>query len=374
MLLVGCFADTAPLGPGDSRRDAATDTTPDAGDVGVDTASDVAPDVIVDSGTDATDASDASDASDATDVEPPDTCVSRPEECNEVDDDCDGRTDEDVTVTHYADVDGDGDGAPGTAASDCVVPARRVTNMNDCDDTNGAINRRATEICDGVDNNCDGMTDEGLVVSRFVDADDDGYGIDPVNVCVGDEEGTAEEGGDCDDTNDEINPSAEERCNGFDDDCDGDIDIDEGEALCPDGCDPHLYEEHLYLLCSEPLSFRDAREFCRDETNGLARDLAAIRDADENAFLAGIVTGAPAAGDPWESAAWIGLTDRGRDGEGNYRWTTGEPVDYLNWAFGEPNDAVFPGEEDCIFMINRAAGDWNDNVCDVGRRFICESL
>ncbi len=49
-------------------------------------------------------------------------------------------------------------------------------------------------------------------------------------------------------------------------------------------------------------------------------------------------------------------------------------VDYLNWAFGEPNDAVFPGEEDCIFMINRAAGDWNDNVCDVGRRFICESL
>lgn len=57
----------------------------------------------------------------------------------------------------------------------------------DCDDNNALINPAATEICDGVDNNCDGNIDEG-----FTDADNDGYAI-----CAGD----------CDDNNAIINPS-----------------------------------------------------------------------------------------------------------------------------------------------------------------------
>ncbi|MCP4122421.1 MAG: hypothetical protein GY751_11760, partial [Bacteroidetes bacterium] len=74
---------------------------------------------------------------------------------------------------------------------------------SDCDDTNPNIYPGATEICDGVDNDCDGSVDEGF------DGDGDGY-----TTC----------GGDCNDGDDSTNPGATEICDGVDNDCDGQID------------------------------------------------------------------------------------------------------------------------------------------------------
>jgi CSLREA domain-containing protein len=121
--------------------------------------------------------------------------------CDGIDQDCDGVADEDF------DVDGDGvttcgpDGVPGTAD-------------DDCDDTAAGTNPGEVEVCDGIDQNCDGVVDDGF------DGDNDG-----VTSCGPD--GIPNSGDeDCDDTDSAINPGATEVCNGVDDDCDDAIDED----------------------------------------------------------------------------------------------------------------------------------------------------
>ncbi|MDF1562453.1 MAG: MopE-related protein [Deltaproteobacteria bacterium] len=69
-----------------------------------------------------------------------------------------------------------------------------------------------TEVCNALDDDCDGATDEGF------DADGDGH-----RSCAGD----------CDDQAPEVNPAAIESCNGIDDDCDGDTD-EETSPQCED--------------------------------------------------------------------------------------------------------------------------------------------
>ena len=64
-------------------------------------------------------------------------------------------------VTVYEDVDTDGYGDPNSFQTLCSIPGGYVTNHDDCDDTNIEINPDSSEICDGIDNNCDGITDEG---------------------------------------------------------------------------------------------------------------------------------------------------------------------------------------------------------------------
>lgn len=67
-------------------------------------------------------------------------------------------------LAFWPDADGDGFGdATAMAESGCTVPPGYVENSDDCDDWDATINPNATEVCDGVDNNCDGQVDEGGV-------------------------------------------------------------------------------------------------------------------------------------------------------------------------------------------------------------------
>jgi hypothetical protein len=179
------------------------------------------------------------------------------EACNDEDDDCDGRIDEDQ-------LDGDGDGQS-ACAGDCddadpavfvgapegpdagrdlncdgVLPeaptvdcidldhdgyGENCANGPDCDDNESAMFPGGFEVCDLLDNDCDGLVDEGHLVDWYFDGDGDGFG-DPADVLRAAEcdplpDGYIDTAGDCDDSDPLRSPDAEEICNGEDDDCDG---------------------------------------------------------------------------------------------------------------------------------------------------------
>ncbi len=151
------------------------------------------------------------------------------EACNGIDDDCDGEVDNDVSQDWFTDRDGDGYGDPSTAVWTCEPTEGWVSLGDDCDDDDPALNPSADEVCDGIDNDCDGDVDDeddGLDTSSastwYRDADADGYGhADDTTLACVPPDGYVEDNTDCDDADDAINPSADEICNGVDDDCDG---------------------------------------------------------------------------------------------------------------------------------------------------------
>ena len=107
----------------------------------------------------------------------------------------------------------------------------------DCNDNNSFVNPNAQEICDDVDNNCDGQIDEGLKTTFYEDADGDGYGNPQVTTkACSQPSGYVANNTDCDDTNTAVNPGATEiKKNGIDDDCNASTpDDDTGVNLPPD--------------------------------------------------------------------------------------------------------------------------------------------
>ncbi|MBK8015177.1 MAG: hypothetical protein IPK13_28035 [Deltaproteobacteria bacterium] len=64
--------------------------------------------------------------------------------------------------TYYLDADGDGFGTPNITTVVCGDPSGYVTNGSDCNDSNAAVKPGATEVLDGIDNDCDAAIDEGL--------------------------------------------------------------------------------------------------------------------------------------------------------------------------------------------------------------------
>lgn len=149
--------------------------------------------------------------------------------CDNVDNNCSGLIDDGLeTFTYYADGDNDGYGDAAVTSNTCesVAPIGFVTNDLDCDDTRAEINPDAEEICDAFDNNCDGMLNEGFeTFTYYLDNDADGYGDAEIAVdtcAVTAPEGFVSIDGDCDDTDENINPDAEEIVNNdTDEDCDG---------------------------------------------------------------------------------------------------------------------------------------------------------
>ena len=95
----------------------------------------------------------------------------------------------------------------------------------DCDDTDPAIRPGGTELCDGIDNDCDGDVDDGIDQIWYEDADGDGYGDPDASVAAcARPDGAVPSGTDCDDGDADTYPGAPERCDNLDNDCDSDID------------------------------------------------------------------------------------------------------------------------------------------------------
>ncbi len=143
------------------------------------------------------------------------------------DEDCDGST--------FGYRDADGDGHPDAAC--CNDVGGTLTCGSDCDDAAPAVSPVGAELCDGIDNDCDGDLDEGVFRLLYRDADQDGFGdpTQPVMGECGEDVVDAENGLDCDDTNPDIRPGAAELCDGRDTNCDGlfERDIDGDGHLAP---------------------------------------------------------------------------------------------------------------------------------------------
>ncbi|MEN9394377.1 MAG: hypothetical protein RL362_598, partial [Bacteroidota bacterium] len=176
--------------------------------------------------------------------------------CNGIDDNCDGESDEYVMNTYYLDADQDGFGNLNEMMMSCDLPAGYVINSDDCDDNlilyadfdmdgfggsnldacglehsddcddlSNLINPDGLEVCNEVDDNCDGSIDENVQSTFYADLDLDGYGnLDsPIYACSV-SNGVVDNGDDCDDNNASIYPTAAEICNLIDDNCNFEVD------------------------------------------------------------------------------------------------------------------------------------------------------
>ncbi len=143
--------------------------------------------------------------------------------CNSIDDNCNLIVDEDAVFTHwFIDADEDGFGDEENDSLTCFTLLGYVIDSTDCNDANNLIYPGAEEVCNNMDDDCDGTADENLDFSLyFADADGDDYGnafIDSLWCLI--PFGYVADSTDCDDANPDIYPGAVETLNGLDDDCD----------------------------------------------------------------------------------------------------------------------------------------------------------
>ncbi len=173
--------------------------------------------------------------------------------CNDgIDNDCDGTVDNATTglLTWYPDADSDGYGNTSAPVMACAPPVGYIAVAGDCDDGDPNIRPGVFELCDGVDNNCNGAIDGGITGLGdsyqpgifpnnapywVLDFDGDGIatgftgnpGAPPIQSCTSPGSNwilASTPGIDCDDEDASVYPGAPELCDGKDNDCNGQVD------------------------------------------------------------------------------------------------------------------------------------------------------
>ncbi len=226
------------------------------------------------------------------------------ESCNGIDDDCDSLTDDNdpslllsSTSYWYADSDRDGFGNPSLATQSCIAPTGYVANSSDCDDASVAVNPSALEVCNLIDDDCDGDVDDNdssvdasTGTPFYVDADRDGYGDAARSAwsCVA-PSGYVADATDCDDAAIAIHPGASEVCNGIDDDCDSAIDdADTSLDLATrtpwypdDDSDGYGVDADMVMACDAPSGYVADGGDCDDTRSDYAPDAALGCDGED---------------------------------------------------------------------------------------------
>ena len=130
-------------------------------------------------------------------------------------------------ITWYADADGDGFGGSQFFVNECTAPVGYVDNNDDCNDLEPVVFPSATEICDELDNDCDGGVDELVTSVFFQDLDADGYGDPNTTLAACDApSGYVANDSDCNDADSTVSPASLEFCDNRDNNCDSVVDED----------------------------------------------------------------------------------------------------------------------------------------------------
>ena len=196
---------------------------------------------------------------------------------NGLDDDCNGQTDDVEKTVWHKDMDKDGFGDPNQPVPACTQPTETVLNDTDCDDTKKSVHPGAVEICNLIDDNCNGQTDEDVKLVWHHDVDKDGYGLasDTTEACAA-PNGFVSDQTDCDDTKSSSHPNAPEICdNNIDDDCNGKTDDALGAVLWYLDADKDGFGTitKTKLACVQPIDHVENSKDC-DDTNPLVNPLA----------------------------------------------------------------------------------------------------
>ena len=160
------------------------------------------------------------------------------EYCNEIDDNCNSVVDDNAldSIQLFLDADGDGYGSTISLEWGCPPINGYAQEGGDCNDASSVQAPHLDEVCDGIDNDCDGLIDDDdddLLVENtnnyYLDQDGDGYGspIEEYSFCTPPSNEYVSNALDCNDTLYYVNPGTiYDGCNGIDEDCDGQIDED----------------------------------------------------------------------------------------------------------------------------------------------------
>ncbi|HEX5058107.1 MAG TPA: putative metal-binding motif-containing protein [Kofleriaceae bacterium] len=203
----------------------------------------------------------------------------------------------DTPQTFYPDADGDGYGDMAKGEEHCEAPAGFIAMGGDCNDTNAAIHPDGREICDAIDNDCDGMIDDAdssvdmtTTGTFYRDADNDGYGDAAMTkkACAK-PVGYAASSNDCNDNMAAINPGAKEICDYIDNDCDNLIDIADPNIDPTSTKTFYRDQDHdnfgagaAMVACNAPSGYVEAGGDCNDSDNASWPGATEICDGADN--------------------------------------------------------------------------------------------
>ena len=117
-----------------------------------------------------------------------------------------------------------------------------------------------------------------------------------------------------------------------------------------------VYNGNQYLFTSPDLTWEQAQA----EAASLGGNLVTINDKAEEDWLRENFSDI--------EPLWIGFNDA--ETEGQFQWSSGQPVTYENWFPGEPNDA--DGNQDFGYINFGGAGEWDDTSGEITFRGIIE--
>ena len=210
------------------------------------------------------------------------------------DDNCDGEANEvgatDCTA-YYVDADGDGYGDATAQRCECTASAGDVANGDDCNDTLPTVHPAASEVCNGTDDDCDGVVDEPDASDASIwhaDGDADGYGstTEVLTACE-QPDGYVADDLDCDDADNAVHPAAVEVCDGMDDDCNGLTDDDPVDSvLWYAAADADGYGDSAVSVggCSQPVGFVANNDDCDDSDAALGTVTTWYYDGDGDGY------------------------------------------------------------------------------------------